>query len=234
MSYCVHCGVSLADSQQACPLCGTPVVDPARQPDSTSKPMFVEHAVDKRRVNPRFIASLTFLLLTVPFIVIAIVDLCVPANLHWALYVIAGLLVSWVLIFLPLHLPRRRPYTFLLVDAAAVTVLLAFIAAFTHGWRWFLILGLPFTALAFGAALMLTFVFRRPSLNIGTKAAWTLIIAAVLVMLVGVGVGLYRGTSVLPLWGWVSAIPCVVLGVLLLILSSSDRFCAWAERRLFI
>ena len=61
-----------------------------------------------------------------------------------------------------------------------------------------------------------------------------LVIAAVTVMCVGIVVGLYRGVGVLPVWGWASAIPCVVLGVLLIILSYNDRFAAWAERRLFL
>jgi len=28
MSYCVHCGVELAPSEESCPLCKTPVLDP--------------------------------------------------------------------------------------------------------------------------------------------------------------------------------------------------------------
>ena len=28
MSYCVHCGVELADCEPKCPLCGTEVLDP--------------------------------------------------------------------------------------------------------------------------------------------------------------------------------------------------------------
>lgn len=232
MSYCVHCGVRLADSEQSCPLCGTKVVDPARL--TTSEPMFEEtDEPAARRVNPTFVASLVFLLLVVPFAVTAIVGLCVPADLSWALYVIGALLVAWVLIFLPLHLPRRRPYGFLLVDAGAAVALMALIAAFTHGWRWFLILGLPCTALALGAALMAAFVVRR-GINAGTKLGWLLIIVAVVLMLLGIDVGLYSGSTVLPAWGWVSAIPCTVLGVLLIILSQSARIAAWAERKMFI
>ena len=242
MSYCVHCGVQLADWEAACRLCGTPAEDPRREKTAgsganpTAAPMFSEagesHA--EKRLNPRFVASLAFLLLAVPFAVTAIVGACVPADLSWALYVIGGLALAWVLVMLPLHLPRRRPYGFLLVDGAAVVAMLALVAAFNHGWRWFLILGLPLTALGLGAALMCTFILRRRTVPAGAKAGWLFLVAAVLVMCVGIAVGLCRGTSVLPVWGWASAIPCVVIGVLLVVLSYNDRFAAWAERRLFI
>ena len=239
MSYCVHCGVKLTDGAASCPLCGTPVIDPNRtaaKAGGTAVPMFSERDEDRtaKRINPRFVASMIFAVLAVPFAVTAIVDLCVPANLTWALYVIGGLALAWVLVMLPLHLPKRQPYMFLLVDGADAVAMLALVAAFNHGWRWFLILGLPCTALAMGAALMVSFVLRRRTVPSGAKAGWLLVIAAVTVMCVGVVVGLYRGTGVLPVWGWASAIPCVVLGVLLIILSYNDRFAAWAERRLFL
>lgn len=238
MSYCVHCGVKLAHTEAACPLCGTPVVDPARSGEAgtAASPMFSETGEShvEKRINPRFVASLTFLLLAIPFAVTAIVGVCVPADLSWSLYVMGGLALAWVLVMLPLHLPRRRPYGFLLVDGAAVVAMLALVAAFNHGWRWFLILGLPLTALAMGAALMCTFVLRRRTVPAGAKVGWLFIIAAVCVMLAGIDVGLFCGTTVLPVWGWASAIPCVVLGVLLATLSYNARFVAWAGRRLFI
>ena len=40
MSYCVHCGVELGAAAQKCPLCGTPVYDPASPPDEGAEPFF--------------------------------------------------------------------------------------------------------------------------------------------------------------------------------------------------
>ena len=36
MSYCVHCGVELDPTAAVCPLCATPVRDPARPVDTVS------------------------------------------------------------------------------------------------------------------------------------------------------------------------------------------------------
>ena len=236
MSYCVHCGVQLADAESACPLCGTPVVDPGRVPGQGAEPMFVEQWEAKagRKVNWRFVVNLVFFVLALPFAVTGIVGLCVPADMAWTIYVLASLLMLWVVAVLPLFVRLKRPYVYLLIDAGAAVALLAIIAAFTHGWRWFLILGLPLTALALGAALMMTFVIRRSRLTGGAKAGWCFVIAAVEVMCIGIDVGLFRGTSVLPLWGWVSALPCTVLGLVLVILGSSVRVSEWVRKNLFI
>ena len=40
MSYCVNCGVELDVSAHACPLCGTPVVNPRCPVDETAQPPF--------------------------------------------------------------------------------------------------------------------------------------------------------------------------------------------------
>ena len=40
MSYCVNCGVELDVSAHACPLCGTPVVNPRCPVDETAQPLF--------------------------------------------------------------------------------------------------------------------------------------------------------------------------------------------------
>ncbi len=45
MSYCVHCGVELAPSEEKCPLCKTPVMDPNqawREPEERPYPERLE------------------------------------------------------------------------------------------------------------------------------------------------------------------------------------------------
>ena len=236
MSYCVHCGVRLADAENACPLCGTPVVDPSRIEGAGAEPMFVEkwEAKAGRKVNWRFAVNLVFLVLASPFLVTLIVGLCVPADLSWTVYVLAALLVLWIVAVLPLIVRLKKPYVYLLIDAGAALAMLAIVAAFTHGWRWFLILGLPLTALALGVALMMTFVIRRSRVTVGAKVGWCFIIMAVEIILVGIDVGLFRGTSVLPLWSWVSALPCAVFGVVLVLLGSSVTVSEWVRKNLFI
>ena len=63
MSYCVHCGVKLADGAASCPLCGTPVLDPNRataKAGASAMPMFSERDEDRtaKRINPRFVAKI--------------------------------------------------------------------------------------------------------------------------------------------------------------------------------
>ena len=234
MSYCVHCGVELADSEATCPLCATPVVDPHRL--TTSEPTFVEEleASAGRKLNRKFLVSAIFLLLAVPFVITAAVGWIISSNFNWALYVAGAELVVWAFVCLPLLAPRVPPYILIVIDGCVVVALLALIAALSGGMRWFLIIGLPVTALMTGSICLFTLAVRRTRLSAGAKVGWAFIILAVDVMMIGVIVGLYRGTSVLPLWGWVSALPCAVLGVVLLILGHSERVSDWARRKMFL
>ena len=42
MAYCVHCGVELEKGTPACPLCNTPVIDPAELGFPPPRPLYPE------------------------------------------------------------------------------------------------------------------------------------------------------------------------------------------------
>ena len=66
MSYCVHCGVQLAPSEARCPLCQTPVVDPAAPYDPALPREFPVRSREQRlEINPWTTLALAAVLLTV-------------------------------------------------------------------------------------------------------------------------------------------------------------------------
>ncbi len=234
MSYCVHCGVELADSEAACPLCDTPVVDPHRL--TTAEPSFAE-VVDlskKPGLNRRFIISCVLLLLAVPFLVTAIVGWFVSANLNWALYVFGAELCLWVFLVYPLLAPKRRPYVFLVVDGVATAALVALIAGLSGGWDWYVRLALPLITLWLLVAVGMTYLIRRDYLSAGTKVGGALMIVACGVLLTGSLVALYQGAAATPVWAWAAFLPCIVLGLAVILLSRSVAVNEWVRRNLFL
>ncbi len=54
MSYCVHCGVELAESEARCPLCNTKVVDPAAPQQGNGKTPYPPYeAISPERVSKK-------------------------------------------------------------------------------------------------------------------------------------------------------------------------------------
>ena len=99
MSYCVNCGVELADSEKRCPLCDTEVINPRkpwREPEDFPYPRHLEPV--RERANRVFFASVASLILCVP----AAVTLLVLIYQY-----LASLGVSWPLLRLLATLDSR-------------------------------------------------------------------------------------------------------------------------------
>lgn len=104
MSYCVHCGVELAPSEARCPLCQTPVVDPAAPYDPTLPREFPIRSREQRlEINPLTTLSLAAVLLAVPALICLLIDLLANGRLIWSLYPIG----AFGMIFLGIIPPGR-------------------------------------------------------------------------------------------------------------------------------
>lgn len=97
MSYCVNCGVELDAAARACPLCGTPVINPRCPVDETAEPAF---HLARREVEPVDRRSLGLLL--TGMLASAAVCCCLinwlvffPA-VPWSVYVAGAAAVLWV------------------------------------------------------------------------------------------------------------------------------------------
>ncbi|MEF9895816.1 MAG: zinc ribbon domain-containing protein, partial [Clostridia bacterium] len=143
MAYCVECGVELAPSEKACPLCGTPVSHPSvpwREPDSYPYPKNVEEL--SRRINIRYGAHLATILLLIPIAVTLLVDLMEDGQMTWSSYVLGAGLCLFCIVLLPFYVKQAKPYLFLLIDILAVGLYL-------------LLIGLPSVPMALAGAAQL-------------------------------------------------------------------------------
>lgn len=235
MSYCVHCGVELADYEKDCPLCGTVVCDPHRSenPDSISLFPNIDGA-EGRNINRRFLVQLFSVVLLIPFAVVAAIDLIFSAGLTWAFYVFGAELCMWVYFVLPVTYRNRKPYLYCAADTL-ITALYLFMIFWVTGYNgWFLPLALPLTLASGIAALLAIYILRRKNHGRVEKTGWLVLDAAMLVCAIDVFIGFYSTGVLQPVWSWFVTIPLIVLGVVLLVISHSVRMSEWIRRKLFI
>ena len=107
MSYCVNCGVELNPSAKTCPLCGTP----AWHPELDAPPYFPANSAAVQPASRREAAILLTAMLVSVSLCCGLLNLFLPTDRPWSLYVIGAAVMLWVWFTLPMVL-RRLPVFF--------------------------------------------------------------------------------------------------------------------------
>ena len=105
MSYCVNCGVELDPSAKTCPLCGTP----AWHPELDAPPYFPANSAAVQPASRREAAILLTAMLVSVSLCCGLLNLFLPTNRPWSLYVIGAAVMLWVWFTLPMVLRRLPP-----------------------------------------------------------------------------------------------------------------------------
>lgn len=235
MSYCVNCGVELQKSEPRCPLCGTEVInpnEPREEKPARPYPSHVEH-LDKT-VDRRYIASFISLLMLIPLFTVMLANILVSGKLSWSYYVLGGELVAFTVFLLPM-IARMPKILYVVIDAAAVGILLLLIQVIAQGnWDWLLLLGLPITALT---ALMCWFfaVMAGPNFKLPILIRFTfgLVCLGLLVVAIEFFINLYQHVLAWPTWSLYVLFPCLVLASSLLLLNRRARVKEEIKKRFY-
>lgn len=239
MSYCVECGVKLADSEAVCPLCNTKVINPNKiagaDMGDRPYPSIVEQQING--LNRRELAWLIMMFLLLPVGATAIIDLLtgeVPFALNWSLIVVgAGALLGvWSLI--PLIFRKLDVYTVLAIDFAAVAGFLAVIAMFVGKWKWFLELGVPITAASGLAVCAIIAIARSGRLRPLTRAALACITLGVYIVALELAIDYYSYGRLMISWSIYVIVPLLFVALLLFYISRKPRLMDELKRRLFV
>ncbi len=225
MSYCVNCGVELQKSEPRCPLCGTEVINPneiQEEKPLRPYPSHVEH-LDKT-VDRRYIASFISLLMLIPLFTVMLANILVNKQLTWSYFVLGGELVLFTVFLLPM-IARMPKILYVVIDAAAVGVLLLLIQIMQQGnWDWFLLLGLPITGLT---AIMCWFfsIMAGPKFKLPIFVRFSLALTCIGLLVVAIEffIGLYNHMLSWPTWSLYVLFPCLVLSSSLLLLNRRAR-----------
>lgn len=127
MSYCVQCGVKLADYHKACPLCNTTVINPNVSEFTLNKdyPQYrTRHKNEKNASNKMFTAILLTVLLAIYSIIVLFLDLFITKGISWSLYPLSSFALLWVGVVLPFFRKRNPFFTLFSIDSLAVAVFL--------------------------------------------------------------------------------------------------------------
>lgn len=236
MSYCVNCGVELDPSQKECPLCHVPVhnpLNPWREPEAGPYPKRVERLLE--HVDRRFGVLLATMTLSIPVMCSILIDILVTHAISWSGYVVGGSLCIFVWVLLPLLIKRPNPYLHILYDAAALEFYLAAIFYVNGIMAPFLTLAAPLGLALSGAVYAATPIIRSARLKntLYVPALLVFILGAFLVLCEMI-IDLNVGGVFVPSWSLIAAAPCVVFGVLLILLEGKEGAKDKILRRLYM
>lgn len=166
MAYCVHCGVKLGAGEKRCPLCQTPVYDPAEpERPASPKPYPVRTPEQELKRSKRFLLLLSALMLLAPAGLCFVIDLLITGNITWSSYASGALIMLFVSVAVPLAVPKHQAYFAIGTSFLCLNGYLFLVERLSGSIRWFFPIALPALALAALIVTLITMLWRRGWLN---------------------------------------------------------------------
>ncbi len=234
MSYCVECGVRLAASEPKCPLCGTVVMNP-NQPKcdvvDAAHPQTIEE--DFNRLDRRFARRLSLLFLMIPIATVLLIDI-IDGGASWSPYVVGALVMGYCFFALPLLFRFSKPYPYIVVDVLALLGFLYMVAWMGDGLSWYLSLVLPLITLLGVITLLMLLALRRLELMRLYRMSLTVLLLALFAIGLEIIVDLNAWGHIHLGWSIYSAIPLVVIALMLAGLEQNKTLKEEVRKRLFM
>ena len=234
MSYCVNCGVELAESEKHCPLCGVEVFNPAKPwQEQTVRPYPQRLETIVQRIDRRYLAGLISMLLLIPLCITVLINLLTEGAITWSVYVIGGIALLFCSAPLPCFFKKPRPILCVSINVAVLLLFLWTIDWMHPGANWFWPFACPLTLTAAVFLLAILFLFRTRVRRLLTRTATVLFAIGAFLVCLEVLLNLYLLRSPIPTWSCFPLIPCWVLAGVLLLVRSRTRLLEEIHRRLF-
>ncbi|MCM1188323.1 MAG: DUF6320 domain-containing protein [bacterium] len=233
MSYCVNCGVELDASAKECPLCNTPVINPAdlekirqdRQPFPTQKGSV-------ETVKRKDLGILVSMVALATAATCGILNAFVfPGNL-WSLAVIGVCAILWV-ILIPVFIYVRQPiYVSILFDGLAVAGYLYLLTFLTGTREWFVQLGVPIVLLVTAVAEAAAVCICRLPRSFLTVALYLFTASGLLCLGLEILIDRYVGGQVSLSWSAVVLTVTAILDIAIVTMLSRRRLRNAVRKRL--
>ena len=139
--YCVNCGVKLADTEKACPLCGITAFHPEIERPEAER-LYPHDPMASQQVSPRVDLIVVTTLFLLPLFTTLLADLQINRVVTWSGYVIGALLATYVCLVLPFWFRKPNPVIFIPCGFTAIGLYLLYISLATGG-GWFLSFAFP-------------------------------------------------------------------------------------------
>jgi hypothetical protein len=235
MSYCVHCGVDLAPSEEKCPLCKTPVLDPNqawREQDERPYPERLE--VVPPHIDRKYGAQLASIFLMIPMLAALICDMAINLRMTWSMYVLGAGACIYCWVLLPLSFNIERPYFYIAVDTVSSALYLLLIAFLTGGRPWYMALALPLMLIWGGAAMLSVYICRRTTMAALDKASLVVLIGAAALAGLEALIDLWILHSVRLEWSMYALVPLAASSAVLRIIERKPKLKESILKRLYL
>ncbi len=215
MSYCVNCGVELEQTCRSCPLCGTPVYNPAQpiNPD-TAPPFPARRGTAEQASRKEFIILMSIICATVS-IVCYILNHWIFSRTRWSVYVIGLSILLWIFL-LPVFFPKQiRAWMSILSDGLSIAAYLFVISRLHPGNGWYPDIAVPIIGL--GLILILNYYFfslRRKS-SLITRTAILFGSLGALCVAIELLIHLHYGRPLHLSWSAIVLTCCIAIDVIL-------------------
>lgn len=233
MSYCVHCGVKLADYESRCPLCDTEVIDPKRNKESAEAYYQDRMDINGKKINKRFLVILISLALLVPFAVVTVIDLLFSLGLTWAFYVFSTELIVWTFIVLPIFFEGKSPYFYLTADLCVSSLYILMLSWLNPSAKWLMALAMPIILSVWVCTFLIFFIRHDKRIGKIEKIGWITILISFLPWVIDIAVTHYLTNSFIPVWAWYASTPLLIFGSVLVLASKNVSMSEWIRRNLF-
>lgn len=233
MSYCVHCGVELAESEKRCPLCNTEVLDPAAEPKGEVHYPYPERIQLPSVQYRRGVAVFLSLALLIPLICVLIVDFSSDGALDWSLIAGSAIFLLFFTFLFPNLFKKIHLWLFLLLDIPVVWMFLSVTCLVLRG-DWWLMPALPLTLLAgaFVIGIYLMFSAKKPTL--GLKCIVLLLAVMVLSVCAQMVIELYLHGRLFFSWSIYIAVASAVMSIVILVIDSMYHFSERLRKKMFL
>ena len=232
MSYCVHCGVKLKPAVRRCPLCDTPVFDPAEL-NLPTEDFRMEHVdtFPHERMNWPFVSRITLCVLASVAAVMALCDLLTTGCIGWSWYAAAGCALTAGFTAIPAvqHIFLRSVFPFF-----GIALALFLIAVPTGGMRWYLFLVLPITIVTAVYTAVSVWLVCRKKVKLFYRIALCLLMLVLSLIAVEICTDLYAENTVHLFWSLYAVVPLSFIAVFLTITARNHRIVEYIRKNMFV
>ena len=234
MSYCVNCGVELAEYIKKCPLCSTEVINPNQPYDFASSPPYPEYQpVPKQKPSAKLILGILAILFILPVAVCMTADISFNGILDWSGYVVAALFAVYTVIASALTVHRESALLEQIFDYMAILLLLVYIEQ-QCGGNWFVPFALPIILCFAITTLILTFLIKILKKRILTVISIAMFLCGIICIVCDILIKYNYYATVSLGWSLYPFISFVIIGSVLSFIDNNKYIKRRLEKKFFI
>ncbi len=234
MSYCVNCGVELAEYIKKCPLCATEIINPNQPYDFASAPPYPEYEpTPKQKTSPKIILGILAIIFILPIAVCLVADLTYDKIFGWSGYVIASVFAVYTVTASALTVRKESWLLEQIFDYMAILLLLVYVEKQCSG-NWLLPFALPLLCSIALTTLFITFLIKVLNKRALTVISYTSFLGGVICVICDLLIK-YNFYNILSIgWSLYPFISLVIIGAVLLFIDNNKYIRNRLEKKFFI